>query len=192
MGYNDKYYIRHACEYKGWEIQVGRLITNFMHPTSVLDLGCGVGSYLEGMYLSGMRGLKGIEYNYDIAEKYIPSYMKPFIEKGDITKPLNINVKDYDIVMSVEAAEHIQPEGTEQFIANLAMARSCIVLTAAPPGQGGTGHINLRSKEFWIEAIESRGFTHYMFGVRDMLAKIDSLPCPKYIKRNLMIFYRGT
>jgi len=189
MGYNHNYYKRHFEEYREWEIAVGKDIVEHFRPTSVIDFGCGVGSYLEGIRYSGVKKIKGLELNYDAAQQFMPKKIAYGISKGDIT-----SVQDYgifDIAMSVEAAEHINPEGSEAFIENLTnSARKFIFLTAAPPGQRGTGHINCRPKEFWISKIEDNGFLFLETETRDTANRWRRLGCAGYVVRNLMIFGR--
>lgn len=189
MGYNNKYYKRHLDKYRDWEVAVGKDISENFNPQSVIDFGCGVGSYLEGVLLSGVQNLKGLEINHDIAKEYTPDNISPYISKGDIT-----SVQDYgefDIALSVEAAEHINPEGTNYFIENLTnSAQKYIILTAAPVGQRGTGHINCRPKEFWISKIEDNGFLFLETETRDTANRWRKLGCAGYVVRNLMIFGR--
>jgi hypothetical protein len=35
-----------------------------------------------------------------------------------------------------------------------------IVFTAAPPGQGGTAHLNEQPPSYWISKFQESGFTH--------------------------------
>ena len=61
----------------------------------------------------------------------------------------------YDLVLSLEVAEHMPPEHIDKLAESLAAATSkYLVFTAARPGQGGTGHVpgSMHSKEWWREA----------------------------------------
>jgi len=64
-------------------------------------------------------------------------------------------------------------------------------LTAAPPGQRGTGHINLRPKDFWIKAVESKGFIFQDQLVDHCIPIWKKFDTPRYILRNLMVFKKG-
>lgn len=188
MGYNNKYYKRHLDEFKDWENAVGENIFNTFAPESILDLGCGVGSYLEGALLAGCKDVLGIELNFDVAKPHFTEDISPFLIQGDITKELNLPHK-FDIVTSFEAAEHIDPDGTDSFIDNLIhYSNDYIILTAAPPGQRGTGHINLREKKFWIKEIESRGAKLNSRLTLKAMSQWKNLGAEWYILRNLMVF----
>ena len=189
--YNNKYYNRHLIRYRDWENKVGKYLYNELKPNSVLDLGCGIGSYLEGFFNAGCKYLLGIELNYNNAKIYIVNDIFPFIKKGDITIDLNLNRK-FDCVISFEVGEHINPDGTEMFINNLtSYSDKYIILTAAPPGQRGTGHINLRNKDFWIESIVSKGFLYQKELVKRYKKVWKEFNVEKYIINNLMIFEKG-
>jgi len=186
--YNDKYYHRHYHEYRIWENQVGNNIYKKLKPQSIIDLGCGVGSYLEGAFKAGCEDIKGIEISYDDVQKYIVNSIFPYISYGDITENILIKEK-FDCVLSIEVAEHIDPQKTDNFIKSLInCSKKHIILTAAPPGQRGTGHINLREKSFWIKAIEEKGAVYNEELVEQFKNKWKEFNVPKYILKNLMVF----
>ncbi len=64
----------------------------------------------------------------------------------------------FELVLSLEVAEHVPPEHTAELIERLARATSkYLVFSAARPGQGGTGHIDdsSHSREWWIDQFTS-------------------------------------
>ena len=66
----------------------------------------------------------------------------------------------FDLVFSIEVAEHLRPELLPRLVAFLARQTGrYLVFGAAPPGQGGTGHIpaSQRTREEWIAAFEAAG-----------------------------------
>jgi cyclopropane fatty-acyl-phospholipid synthase-like methyltransferase len=191
MGYSDKYYRKHFEKYRIWENKVGEYLYNFIKPRSVLDLGCGIGSYLEGFFNAGCRDLMGIELNYNFAKKYIVEIISPFIKQGDITKDLNLNRK-FDCVISFEVREHVDPNGTQSFIDNLSnYSQKYIIFTAAPPGQRGTGHINLMDKNKWIQLVVDRGFLYQEDLVKEFKNEWIKFGTERYILSNLMVFKNG-
>jgi len=190
MGYNDKYYKRHLDRYRDWENKIGEYIYKVLNLKSILDFGCGVGSYLEGAKLAGCEEIFGIELNFDIAKTYFVDEVVPFIIKGDITEELGLSHK-YDCVVSFEVAEHIDPDGTDKFINNLIQySNNYIIITAAPPGQRGTGHINLREKDFWIKEIGSKGVVYNDKIVQNFRTEWKKMGAAKYILNNLMVFQK--
>ena len=155
-------------------------------PKSIVDFGCGIGSYLEPAWALFLK-IKG----YDISSEARPLTMHslwPFIEYRDCTKPIDSG--QYDCVISLETAEHLEPSGTDQFIKNLVNATGkTLLFTAAPPGQEGMGHINCRPKEFWIEEF-SKHLT-YNKELSDEIAAFWGIQgAPWYIVKNLLVFER--
>jgi len=213
--YSKQYFNRHLVQYRLWENAIGHSIVNTLHPKSIIDLGCGTGSYLEGVLTAGCKDLCGIELLYDNAKDYFVKNVADIIQQNDVTTDLNLN-RTFDCVMSFEVGEHIEPSGTENFINNLTtLSGQYIVLTAAPPGQRGTGHINLRPKEFWKDAIKAKGFEFQdelvdLFinewkQINETIPEDKHPQCdynmrgagepashvPGYILRNLMVFKKG-
>ncbi len=186
--YDDKYFKKKHKRWRKWENQVGHSIVEMFSLKSILDLGCGVGSYLEGSFLAGCKDIIGLELNYDIAKKYIAKNISSYIKYGDITKPLNLQRK-FDCVLSVEVAEHIDYKIISGFIDNLQKYPSkYIIFTAAPPGQLGRGHINLRKKNLWIKDIESNDTMYRDDIVKKCIKEWKKFDVPDYIFKNLIIF----
>lgn len=189
MGYDRKFFERHATQYRDWERSIGRDICYRFNVQSAVDFGCGVGSYLEGMLDAGIKRIRGFELSYDNSIAYTPESVGWCIEKKDITQP--IAIERYDLSLSIEVAEHLQPEGTAQFLDNLTSASNhLIVFSAAPPGQRGTHHINCRPREFWVSAIQERGFIYLEDDTRKCAEDWKAFKAADWVLRNLAIFKR--
>lgn len=122
---------------------------------SVIDVGCAVGDLVATFSKMGLDswGLEG-------ATTALPHLMVPQsrVVVHDLRLPI-IPPKTFDLVVCFEVAEHIEEEFAEQFVANLqALARHWLVVSAAPPGQGGTYHVNCRPEEYWHDLFEKAGF----------------------------------
>ena len=195
MGYSNKYYFGHFTDNREWQLRVAADIVEVLKINSLLDLGCGIGAFLEGSYDAGCKNVLGVEINKSKAIEYIPQKFRQNVLEKDITQPLNLITKKFDCVLSFEVGEHIIPEGSSQFVDSLtSYTDKYIFLTAAPPGQRGTGHINLREKDFWLEIVKERGFKHKRKWVKyfqDRWMKFENPPkYRRYIINNLMIFTR--
>jgi hypothetical protein len=59
----------------------------------------------------------------------------------DLSRPFRLG-RRFDLVQSLEVAEHIPPAQTEIFVDNLAAHGDVILFSAAVPGQGGEFHVN--------------------------------------------------
>ena len=93
------------------------LVQEVFNPLSVLDVGCGVGYWLE-VWKGDLKvdDILGIEGTY-MTEKLFRIDTK-YLKTADLKLPLNLNRK-YDLVMSMEVAEHIPENCADIFILSL-------------------------------------------------------------------------
>lgn len=188
--YNDRYYARHRAQYHDWEKRLAADFFARYQVGSVIDFGCGVGSYLDAAYDLGLSRIQGYELHLAAALPHVPVHLRPFLEARDVTEP--IIVPPFDCSWSVEVGEHLEPAGTSQFVDNIVAATSRLaLLTCAPPGQRGTSHINLRPQKEWIAMLCFRGMTYLPEDVEVTKLRWKTLGAPPYILRNLMIFERA-
>lgn len=186
--YNEEFFewhLKHAREYSiktmDWYIEKYK-------PLSVADFGCGIGSYLESAYNHSIR-FRGFEIS-EVARQYTPYHIANHIMYYDCTEVIGWTHLMYDCVLSFETAEHIRPDGTKTFIENVIdFTGKHLLFTAAPPGQQGTGHINLRPKEFWIEQF-SKELMYDEEMTKDISENWRILGAPEYICNNLITFRR--
>jgi hypothetical protein len=61
--------------------------------------------------------------------------------------------------MSLEVAEHLPPDRSNSFIAELTALAPVALFSAAIPQQGGTDHINERWQSYWAGLFKKRGFS---------------------------------
>jgi len=141
---------------RAWQVGWGEQLAQKFKLNSVVDFGCASGFYLEG-FLKGGSSVRGFEYLYDNAKSFMDKSVIDFIQYGNVMN--RIDCGKFDCAISIEVAEHILPEKSAQFLDNLVNASNkLIMMTAATPGQKGTGHINEREREFWVNELKSRGF----------------------------------
>jgi cyclopropane fatty-acyl-phospholipid synthase-like methyltransferase len=186
--YNEDFFLWHLIHARQYSLNTMDWYIDTYKPNSIVDFGCGIGSYLESGYEKGIKNLKGYDIGGEYAKKYTPNFLSEFIEYIDCTK--KIECGKFDCVISFETAEHIDPEGTETFISNISNAlieNGRILFTAAPPGQDGCGHINLMPKEFWINNFVKLGHSvdeEMTNNIKENWSKMNS---PNYIIENLIV-----
>ncbi len=189
--YNDEFFEWHLKHAREYSIRTMDWYIDNYKPSSVIDFGCGIGSYLESAYNNGITKLQGFDIGGEYARKYTPKEIQPFIQYEDCTMRMVLKDK-FDCVISFETAEHIEPSGSEQFVKNICNAVSdngLILFTAAPIGQDGCGHINCQPKEYWINLFLGCGVHIEMYGANDEIPRaFEHLQAPKYICDNLIVF----
>ena len=125
---------------------------------SVLDVGCGRGAWLDAWRKLGVSDVLGLDGNYVPAESLlVPSQ---HFRAVDLTQPLHLD-RTFDLVQSLEVAEHLPPSATETFIATLTRHADVVLFSAARPGQGGENHLNEHTYEYWRRQFNARGFAMY-------------------------------
>lgn len=133
-------------------------LCQFVQPNSVVDFGCGWGTWLHAFALNGVENLIGYDGSWNSQEKMINDRIN-FIG-ADLNKPINCSTK-FDLAISLEVAEHLRRESADTFIESLVRASDIILFGAAYPGQGGTDHINERPQSYWAEKFISLDYSPF-------------------------------
>lgn len=182
--YKTQYYAKRIEDpWRSEANQIGIVLMNYFEPESVIDFGCAVGAHLEPFHknniaVQGVEGnKKGIEY------AVIP---KKYISHHDLRKPFDSNRK-YDLAISIEVAEHIPQQFDDVYVNSICASASNIVITAAPPGQGGTHHVNEQPNEYWIDKFERRGFSYRENANKELAAQFE-VSNSTWVEENLLIF----
>jgi len=121
---------------------------------SVVDLGCGVGTWLYPFRNQGVKVL-GVDGGW-VNRNFLMIEDIDFMEY-DLNKELKIDIK-YDLAISLEVAEHLRPESAEIFISSLTNLSDFVLFSAAIPNQGGVNHLNEQWLEYWVKLFEGRGY----------------------------------
>ena len=120
---------------------------------SVADVGCANGFLLEAFAGAGKR-IEGVELSAAVVD-LLAEEVRPFVRIGDFA----ILEGRWDLTCCVEVAEHIPPRRSLELVETLTEAAArWIFFTAAPPGQGGRGHINCRPHAEWLAEFGERGW----------------------------------
>lgn len=134
--------------------------------TSVLDVGCGQGAWLNVWMAHGVRDVLGLDGPYvDPRALVIPAER---FRATDLAASIDV-ARRFDLVQCLEVAEHLPRTASETLVQTLVRHGSLLLFSAAPPGQGGEHHINERPPEFWRELFAAHGYVLADF-VRPLLA----------------------
>src|SRR5262249_34521133 len=125
---------------------------------SVLDVGCGTGHFLRAFREAGVSDITGVDGDYVPRDQLV-------IDAGhflarDLSSALDLQ-RRYDLVVSLEVAEHLPPASAESFVDSLGRHGSVVLFSAAIPDQGGTNHVNERWTSYWAELFARRGYSAY-------------------------------
>lgn len=147
-------YTSEGSEYSA-KIIVPIVLSSIPGVGSVADFGCAQGVWLKEWMSSGITQVVGVDGNYvDRQNLKIPPQL---FFPNDLNKPINLG-KKFDLVTSLEVAEHLNPESSKSFVETLVNHSDIVLFSAAPPGQGGENHINEKSYNYWAHLFEEFGY----------------------------------
>ncbi|HED7606382.1 TPA: class I SAM-dependent methyltransferase [Campylobacter coli] len=128
---------------------------------SVADVGCGVGTWLKTwqdknneIKILGIDGNSVDEKLFYIDKK---NYKQTNLTSNykDILKQLDLidgsRYKPFDLVQSLEVAEHLEEKYARNFIQLLTSLSDIVLFSAAIPHQGGTDHFNEQPPVYWAD-----------------------------------------
>jgi hypothetical protein len=136
------------------KVLVPILIKKF-HPISVIDFGCGGGSFVRQFLSNGVQDVTGVEGEWILNVKHLAT--EDWLRVYDLKKPIKLERK-FDMAVCLEVAEHLPFEFSRTLIETLVAASDRIAFSAAIPGQSGTDHINLQFPDYWAHLFEEHGY----------------------------------
>ncbi len=128
---------------------IAPILIAMIEPASVIDVGCGVGSWLEAF--PGLSVL-GID-EHDPADVSCP------YRQHDLRQPFSYG--RFDLALCLEVAEHLPAEAAPTLVASLVEAAPVVAFSAAIPGQVGHGHVNCQWPGYWRSLFAEHGYTQY-------------------------------
>jgi len=131
------------------------LVIALLHPRSVVDVGCGVGTWLKAFAEAGVEEYMGLDGDYITADQLLiaPSHFMA----ADLEHPPRLD-RTFDLAVCLEVGEHLPAKSAPNLVATLTATAPCVLFSAALPGQGGTHHVNERWPNYWQRLFAERGF----------------------------------
>lgn len=130
-------------------------IINLLEPNSVVDVGCGIGTWLKVFADNGITDFLGIDGNY-VDRNTLKIKSTSFIEFD--LETFYSSQRKFDLAISLEVAEHLKEESASVFIKSLTNLSDVVIFSAAIPNQGGQNHLNEQEPSYWISKFEEEGF----------------------------------
>jgi SAM-dependent methyltransferase len=139
-------------------VAVPLILSLFRDVSSVADVGCGAGAWLEAFLKAGIPTVRGFDGGgVELSQLRIP---ESCFVRTDLANPPTIDER-FDLAVSLEVAEHLPESSAQNFIRFLTGLADRIVFSAALPGQGGKDHINEQHISYWRKQFEAFGYSLY-------------------------------
>jgi SAM-dependent methyltransferase len=183
----DQKFIRYAATSSRYGAsKVIPVVLSALDVGSVLDVGCAGGGWLSEWKQAGIADVFGVDGAYvDPADLEIEAER---FKAADLAHPFDLG-RTFDLVQSLEVAEHIDESDSGVFVANLVRhAGRFILFSAAVPGQGGEYHVNEQPYDFWRERFAKNGYSAFDF-VRPRIAGDSGISF--WYRYNIILFVKN-
>jgi SAM-dependent methyltransferase len=122
-------------------------ILRHVSPKSIVDVGCGVGVWVDEFKRRGIAEVMGVDQPQPIAEGLRLIHPPEFLEQ-DLEQPLQIH-RTFDLVVCLETIEHLSENRGPELIRDLTQLGPVILFSGAIPLQCGYYHINEQWPDYW-------------------------------------------
>ena len=134
------------------------IVLELVHASSVVDVGCGTGSWLAVAEELGVADGIGIDAEHiDRALLEIP-------DDRFVTQDLRTRQafgRTFDLALCLEVGEHLPARSAVTLVETLVALAPAVLFSAAVPGQGGTSHVNEQWPEYWAALFARHGYSAY-------------------------------
>ena len=158
--YGDDFYEKQVGASLTGAIKYAALLAPVFRPASVVDLGCGRGTWLKAFKDIGATKLVGYDGYWNTQRNMIDPAI--VFRSANLNEPIRPGDSErFDLAMSLEVAEHLEPSSARTFIRSLTDLSDVILFGAAYTKQGGDNHINEQAQTYWAEIFRSFEYVPY-------------------------------
>ena len=126
-----------------------------IQPTSLLDVGCGTGTWVRAALDLGIHDTFCID---GVDPTKIELLIDPLrFHRIDLKDVWNLG-RRFDLALCLEVAEHLDESSSEHLVNELVKHSDTILFSAACPGQPGQNHVNCQWPEHWQGLFNRFGF----------------------------------
>lgn len=155
--YDASFYAQQSARSRSSASEVLPIVVEYFKPSSVIDVGCGVGTWASVCQELGVREVVGLDGAY-VDPSLLQISADDFQAKDLETLSASDAERRFDLALSVEVAEHLSHEAAPRFVSFLCASAPVVVFGAAIPGQGGLKHINEQPQSYWAAHFAANGY----------------------------------
>jgi SAM-dependent methyltransferase len=132
---------------------IADMIVADIGPTTVLDVGCGMGLLVEALRDRGVEA-----YGLDVSEYAIANVrddIRAYCWQASATDPFP---RRYDLIVCIEVLEHLEPSEALKAIENICAATDDVIFSSTAVDFAEETHVNVQPTEYWAQQFARRGF----------------------------------
>ncbi len=158
MSYTSAFFQTQAPGSRQSADRIAAIIVDNLHPKSVVDLGCGVGTWLAAFQRLGVERVEG--YDGDYVDRKLLQIPPESFHPIDLSAALRNGepAGSFDLAVSLEVGEHLPPAASDALVQRLTALAPAVLFSAAIPRQSGTDHINERWQSDWARMFAVHGY----------------------------------
>jgi SAM-dependent methyltransferase len=131
------------------------LVLEMVPAASVVDVGCGIGTWLAEYKAAGVSDYLGVDGDY-VSREQLLIERERFLPH-QLTQPLRVN-RRFDLANCLEVAEHLPAASADVLVESLVKLAPVVMFSAAIPHQGGHDHINEQWPDYWHARFAAHGY----------------------------------
>ena len=153
--YDDAFYAELEDDVRASAEVVVPIVVERLHPGSVLDVGCGRGTWLHVFAEAGVADIFGVDGPHiPASDLEIPGDR---FRPHDLDEPFDLG-RRFDLATCLEVGEHLDARAAPTLVASLVAHAPAVLFSAAVPKQGGAGHVNEQWPSYWARLFAERGY----------------------------------
>jgi SAM-dependent methyltransferase len=160
--YAASFYQSHAeASLRSARCALGRTFGLLGVPGSVVDLGCGTGTWLQAARELGTATILGVDGDWVPRDQLvIPAdrFLAADFAAPDLAAITARLPRPADLAMCLEVAEHLDAPQAPGLVGLLAGLADAVLFSAAIPHQGGEHHVNEQWPDHWATLFAAAGF----------------------------------
>jgi Methyltransferase domain len=181
--YDDRFFLGEADSLASARA-IATIVYELLQPGSVVDVGCGWGSWLLAFHECGVERLLGVDGDHVNTDRLLID--PACFNRQNLAATFAIH-GSFDLAICLEVAEHLPRRNARHLVRTLTTIAPAVLFSAAVPSQGGSNHINEQWPSYWRGLFKAENFR--MFDcVRPRIRERQDIQW--WYRQNLVIYVR--
>lgn len=162
------------------------VIMDLLKPSSVVDVGCGIGTFLAEFQKQGVQDIRGYDGHWVNREQLIEYIEDRYFVEADLEKEIETD-RQFDLAICLEVAEHLKESSAFTLVRTLTSFSDTILFSASIPGQMGQNHVNEQWPAYWRDKFQVDGYS-----LHDVIRPIfwNDERLPRWYQQNMLLFVK--